>query len=261
MYTMSNAFVLMICASKYQDDKNLKDLPSTKKDMQLMKQLWCDKYNFTMKTNNKTNDEYFLTKSEFQNLIDETRVILRRNKNNYDGFIFIYCGHGYENGIRTSKDERISFKRIKQSFSASEIPGFKDKPKIYIIDACRSLNAPLPKNVYLNEEYECKLNDHDKQMRSGPEQFKFYHPFGNVLEIYGNTPGFSVLSSRDSNGTLIGPIAKHLNVNDNVLKSKTFQQLLNPVKRDVHQQSGGNQTVEINDTILGYDLYLGIHKH
>ena len=47
---------------------------------------------------------------------------------------------------------------------------------------------------------------------------------------------------------------------DRLLAKKTFQQLLNPVKRDIHRQQMGNQVIEMNDTILGYDLYLAIRK-
>ena len=112
---------------------------------------------------------------------------------------------------------------------------------------------PRGNTKYKNEQY-------GQEIKGAPEQFKFYHPHANVLEIYGNTSGFSTFGSEESGGSLISPLSNHLNVSENVLKKRTFQQLLHPVQVEVHKNSGGNQNVQIYDTTLGYDLYLGIHK-
>ena len=265
--TMSDPLVIIVCISDYES-AGLANLPSVKKDMASMQALWEDKYHFNVKTNktmskNNDNYEYKFSKDDWLNLSDETSLILRKNK--HDGLIFIYSGHGYQDGILTSRNEKISFNSIKKKFNAKNIPQLKDKPKIFIVDACRCLNPKLPFDKrYANDEYddelECKLNR--KEIKGGryvQEEFKFYHPDANVLEIYGNTSGFSAVGDVNGGGSLIGPIGEYFNVSENILKRKTFQQLLNPVKRKVHRTSDGNQNVEINDTILGYELYLGIH--
>ena len=102
--------------------------------------------------------------------------------------IFIYSGHGYENGVFTSLSEKINFNQIKQHFNATNLPSFKDTPKIYIIDACHSSNPNLPiGNKYKNTDYK---TDAQVQIKGGHEiqNFQFCHPFANVLEMYGNTP-------------------------------------------------------------------------
>ena len=78
-YEMDDPLVVIICVSKYQ---YLENLPSTKVDMKLMSDLWGNKYSFTIVTNelDDVNGEYHVTKEDFDILLDETRLRLRKNK-------------------------------------------------------------------------------------------------------------------------------------------------------------------------------------
>ena len=66
-----------------------------------------------------------------------------------------------------------------------------------------------------------------------------------MLEVYGNTLGFSVAADEEG-GSLITLISKYLSQcvdyqNGILLQQKTFEQLLTPIKADLHKQELGNQ--------------------
>ena len=79
--------------------------------------------------------------------------------------------------------------------------------------------------------------------------------------MFGNTQGYAVLGSTKG-GSLITLITRHLSnyaSNDSknkVLSNKTFQQLLYPIQREIHNAQRGNQTMEIVNRALGYDQVL-----
>ena len=88
-YTLDSAYVLIICISKWKqgvkETEKLDPLPGTKADMKLMNELWKDKYNFTVLSNSKTDDnEYYVTKEDFDIYLDEARLAMKKNHSNYN---------------------------------------------------------------------------------------------------------------------------------------------------------------------------------
>ena len=284
-YTMKNALVLTICVSKYDGDI-FEDLKGAVTDMKWLKQLWNDSFHFKMISNDGQNDNenknngdgdeidtnlYYVTENDFVSLLAETRLRLLKSikaGENFDGFVFVFSGHGYKDGIITSDNKRIKTDYIEKYFSAKEIPLFKDKPKIYIIDACRSIRGVLP---ITDEKGDSRYVEHRAGNVNKLKRYKYYHPFSNTLTIYGNTQGYGV-SGSEKGGSLITTMSNYLMqcVGKNekskeknkkgILSRKTFHQLLNPIKIELHRKQGGNQTVEINDTLLGYDLYINVNS-
>ena len=288
VYYMKNPLVLLLCISKYGVNVNYGnekitylDLQGPKCDMKTQTDLWQNKFGFDLisnssnicnnnseNDNDKKIDDYNcqLTKHEMDIEIARVRLKLLESKD-YDGLIFIFSGHGYEDGIVTSDGKLVSMTQIKQEFSANKISTFKDKPKIYIIDACRSKKPKLPMTqdlIYVSTK------------GSQDADFKFYHPYINTLEIFGNTPDYSVLDlGATEGGVLLSAMTKHLsryvdklNNSNHSRKSKeskhnskvkkkilTFQQLLIPIRRDMHKQMGANHALHESNTMM-FELFL-----
>ena len=288
-YNMVNPLVLAICISNYDGDK-FDNLKGVKQDMNTLKALWKGTFGFEMITNkiNKKTNEYHVEDLQFWTKLDEARYTLnKRNdekndsdsdsgnnsgcdnkKDRYDGLIFVFAGHGYKAGIFTSDGKRIQMEKIKKHFSSKNVPSLKDSPKIFVIDACRHDRRLLP-----FEDDTLYRDPNFNEERGGNERlakFKFYHPYVNMLEVYGNTRGYSVLGNDKKGGSLVLVLSKYLthahNSDNNKNKSKynkyskygdmTFQQILNGMKRELHKTTGGNQTIELHDTLL-YDIKFG----
>ena len=235
------------------------NLESVKLDMINMKNLWEKKFNYKVITNDITpdEDEYYIDQEMvFENLIDARRL-LRDKKNKFDGFIFIYSGHGYKNGIITSANEYVKLTDIEKQFSAKFLKSFKDCPKIFIIDACRSKNACLP----MDERYrDPTVINEIKGNKNATTKAQYYHPLANMIEVFGNTIGYSVSGGSKTGGSLITEIyctfERYIVKKRNVFKKKTFQQLLNPIKKELHKKQYGNQVLKIEETLLGIDVYI-----
>ena len=267
---IKNGLVLNICISKY-GKKGFPNLEGPKHDMNKLIDLWEKKFGYTIICNefDKESMHYYVSKNGFLQKLDECRMELRSDKGNYDGLIFVFSGHGYKTSIVTSDSLYVSIDKIKRHFGAKQIEKFKDKPKIYIFDCCRSEigHATLPfedDSLLVSQNMNDDEENTEKRGKSGLNEnsnLKFYHPFSNTIEVYGNTQGYAVSGSKKG-GSLITLITKHLSnyaINDShtkILSSKTFQQLLYPVQTAIHNSHGGNQSMEIVNRSLGFDLYL-----
>ena len=232
-WTMSNALVLIICIREYGKN-GYPSLDSAKKDMENMIDLWENKYNYTI----VKNDNYFVDASTVDDLLDEGKKLLKNKNNKFDGFIFIFSGHGYNGGIIASCSRKISLKTIQLRFSAQLLPNFKDCPKIFIIDACRT-TAGL-------------FNHNSRKTRSGThEQDRKYHPLANSIVVYGNTAGKGVFSGDEDGGTLIrevyGKFGKSASQKDGH-PQKTLQQLIFQINHSV-QRKWNDQIVERHDRL------------
>lgn len=269
-YKMKNGLVLIICITKYIADK-YDNLQSPKYDMDKLKDLWQNKFGYHVicnEINPKYNNEYYVTKDKFMEKLDEVRLELRKEDKKYDGLILNYSGHGFKRSIVMSDGTLVKVRDIKTHFSAKNISIFKDKPKIYIFDACRSNDDPKKAYPFMEDEDPRLMIDEKEFELKGNKQNKiqrFYHPFLNVCEIYGNTDGYGVSGGKRDGGSLIVPLTKHLSYfvdkhkKTNILNKKSFRQLLNPVRIDVHSDQFGNQAVEISDTFC-FELYINVNQ-
>ena len=124
-YRIKNPLVLAVCVSKYDGD-TFDDLKGAVKDMALLKELWHDTFGFKIISNNskcdaenKSNDEkeHYVSENDLQLKLTEAKFRLLSSQNsgeNFDGFIFVFCGHGYINGIVTSDKKRIKTNILKK---------------------------------------------------------------------------------------------------------------------------------------------------
>ena len=97
--------------------------------------LWQNKFDYKIICNDydKMMMGYYVSKNDFLQKLDQCRMELRSNKNNYDGLIFVFSGHGYRTSIVTSDSLYVSIDKIKRHFGAKQIEKLKDKPKIYMM--------------------------------------------------------------------------------------------------------------------------------
>ena len=105
------------------------------------------------------------------------------------------------------------WKQLNKNLVQKNVENFKDKPKIYIIDACRRATGWMPYDDDLLHIDQSYLKQNDKQ-KCGNEEIidktkcKFYHPFVNIIEIFGNTCGYGVFDNIKG-GKLLCSINKH----------------------------------------------------
>ena len=111
-YNMSNAMVLLICISKYNDQ--LPDLDGCNTDMKTLVHLFkvVMGYDVIHSTKDKINGDLWVDDQIFMHLLCTTKAKLTDPKNNYDGFIFVFAGHGYHGGMLVvTKMENCHIKR------------------------------------------------------------------------------------------------------------------------------------------------------
>ena len=228
---MENPLVLAICISEYNGN-NYPNLESCDQDLKVLKQLWKDKFNFTF----ISNDNKCVTKEDLNNKINDAKKLLLDppNGNKFDGFIFLFCGHGMKNKIVTSDGKRVEINTIQHAFSPKNIPLLKDKPKIYIIDAGRG-ERELP----LDERYK---SDDSTQ----------YHPLSNTIAIYGNTLGYAVMSN---NSSLVQMITKEMIKSAHI---QSFNQILRQTNTQYQKNQHGIEIIDMETTSPGIDLYFSV---
>lgn len=270
-YTIKKALVLMICISKYDKNSEFKCLKGVINDMKQLKYLWNDVFGYTIEYNNVDKP---LSRNQFQNELDKARILLnssvdeKDNNDSFDAFIFVFSGHGTKNSIVTSEGKKFAIKDIKLHFSPKNVESFKDKPKLFIIDACRNnggTNFPCYDKQLNGDMVDSRLQMVSRSKNDGTNttgvqrKTVFYHPMINTIEIYANSLGYGVGASKNG-GTLVMPLVKYLIkcVKANIIKNKSLEQLLNPLKHHIHKQNGGNQIMSVVNEMVGMDVYLEI---
>ena len=87
---------------------------------------------------------------------------------------------------------------------------------------------------------------------------QWYHPLSNMIEIFGNTRGYSVSSGSSTGGSLITEIyqtfGKYISQEKEIFDEQTFLQLFNPIKKALHNKQYGNQVVKIEETLIGIEV-------
>ena len=263
--------VLLLCVSKYDKNSGFKDLSGVEKDMERLKDLFETTCKYRVICNQVKKNVFgqakgfYLDKNSFERMLEKAKSELQKsnnsNNNDYDGLIVVFSGHGYQDGIITSDGVKHDLRKIKQFFSAKNVPSLKDKTKIFIIDACRHEYEKLPDKDDDGQDSRYQVKGKiNKKRKTSMVEYKWYHPFVNVLEIYGNTPGYSVTATKTDGSLMILSLSKCIkqyftnnqksNNNDN---QQTIRQILIPMKYEIHRMSDGKQVIEINDTLL-YNL-------
>ena len=230
--------------------------------MKNMQRLWEEKFNYKVIANEISKDEYIVDQEVIDEKIDDAKKLLRDEKKAFDGLIFIYSGHGYESGIITSYNQRVKLSDIEKEFSPKKIKRFAHCPKIFIIDACRSYSQCLP--AHNEERLRVESKTSEKREKKGNNSTRWHHPLLNTIEVFGNTRGYSVSGGSDSGGSLLREISntfeQYISSKPKVFERKTFQQLFNPIKRQLHENQHGNQLVQFQDTLNGTEVYISPKK-
>lgn len=74
----------------------------------------------------------------FQEIEDKTRLISQSDKvKDSDCFIFIILTHGGDEGVFGVDEKSVSVSTLTEMFEPNNCPGLNEKPKIFLIQACR----------------------------------------------------------------------------------------------------------------------------
>ncbi|ETO19057.1 hypothetical protein RFI_18183 [Reticulomyxa filosa] len=226
---VKNALVVMIAISEYNETTpwpNLKNVKNClKKEMK-----FTFVYNKSPKMN-KEDVEEFLDGLAFN-------YKLRKNTNQYDGFIVILCGHGDDgNVLVTSEGSSVSIDKIRSSFNCHEMESLQDCPKIFIIDACRGRNKPISYPVVF------------RGFETSTKAFQMHgHNDDGFLTIWSTTKGHVVSDSSLLSEHMKGVITEFHK------KNYTFNQMLHQIRDRIRKSKSGEwYCVESQDT-TNYDI-------
>ena len=137
---LQNPLVLITGCADYVDRKNKKlkhlNLPGVKTDMYSLATAFEDKYQYDIwctynyekhkqgkKASGKIKKEHF----------DTTWNNIKESKEDYDGLVFFFCGHGSENHVYYYGFEPMAIDRLRHNLANH----FLDKPKVLVWLACR----------------------------------------------------------------------------------------------------------------------------
>ena len=277
--------------SKYDEKSGFSDLSGVEKDMQRLHDLFKTTCKYQVICNQATNideknKDFYLDTDSLNEMLQKTKDELENNNNNnnnnnnksksnYDGLIVVFSGHGYQDGIITSDGEEHDLReKIKRFFNAVNVPCLADRPKIFIIDACRREHDKLFPNKDDNQlqvkHVKGKIKNGKSQNNACIFEYEWYHPFVNVLEIYGNTPGNSAGANKKRGSLMIMLFSKYMEEYFTKIKTMGIEsdddnqetcingEILMPMKYNMHKISDGNQVIEVNDTLL-YNLHLQLN--
>ena len=255
-YTIANPLVVILGIGEYEKG-SYENLIGVKMDYRNMIYLWnhyfkyCimyqttdgnikyydkNNYNCMNNINNQVNyktdkfKQYWLC-DEIEQFIEQVHMKINE-KQEHDGLIFIVSCHGEQGGFimdSTGDDDEGSFQlaQIFYKFNSASCPYLADKPKLFIVDACRgnmrskvyygceskgikpvikgrvNSNKKTP-NVNNNENEKTKINNNNKDNNTG------MHLEANFRYIYGNPEGFAVFDGGEKGGYLIRSVKKVL---------------------------------------------------
>ena len=144
-YHLKNMLVVIICVAEY-DIYNKKphdlDLPGATKDLINLVSLFENGYNYKVLPTKGAR----VTLNDILLLLDEARMEFKKNE--YDGVIVYFSGHGTEKSLLSSEyDGRhgaILRKDFCQWVDGDHCSSRVDKYKFYFLDACRGSQVSLP---------------------------------------------------------------------------------------------------------------------
>ncbi|XP_070396624.1 uncharacterized protein [Dermacentor albipictus] len=144
-YSMTNSphgYAVILNHNVFKDPKNeikLEERRGTKKDVEVLKQLW-EELDFDV----RVYDDY--TSSEIEKLLNEIATVWDHRKS--DALVFIILSHGYRGGFYASDCKKVDLDTI-ESYLCEKCDGLKDKPKVLCVQACQSgdLSEPLPRRT------------------------------------------------------------------------------------------------------------------
>eukprot|EP01084_Bolivina_argentea_P070882 128887_1 len=192
-YVVSKALVLIICVSKYDNNKSYDNLEGTKIDRRNMIKLFDKRYGYEVISNE--NDR--IDRDDCIDLLSKCRGELTKkaNKNKYQALFVIFSCHGNDQYLVFSDSKMMCRDKIYEWFNGSNVPFMSNKPKIIVMDACRGKNLPIP--VPNNNKKPKKLKGNDDEA---------HHPDEQMILLYSTTKGYAVPDDDEFGGNVIRTI-------------------------------------------------------
>jgi len=150
--------VVFIGVSKY--DGEHRDLPGVDEVARRFEKIYKDKLGHTFISTYNRSDESKglhnisgnLSLEQLNQFLKDVQTHLNKNQNTYGGLLVIVSGHGRNNGFFTSDVKVKKYKDLKATFQVDKIPSLAGKPKIYMLDACRSVFNNKVTRVSIHED-------------------------------------------------------------------------------------------------------------
>lgn len=180
-------------------------------------------------------------------------LLRHRNTNQYDGFLFLFSGHGTSSTLNPSASvlslsdgQNVPVTDILDAFSNGTTglgKSFCGKPRLYVIQACRGSNevqAVVPGN---EDRYE--LSDPPVQEK------KVYHPDDDVMIIQSSTPRYVSYRDKKNGSYLIRAFCKVLSdsMHSNGRNGFALDDAVYVIKNKVTGYSEGKQSVVSTSTL------------
>ena len=189
---------------------------------------------------------------EFNNEIKETII-----KNGHDSLIYIISGHGDSfDQIYDSEEAEIQLISIFDEFWSKSFPYLSQKPKIFIVDACRGGKVPsLFKKKARSGSNKLRHKKHANAKLLINEQ--------NCRYIFGNPAGYAVIDGGRKGGYLLRAFRRILCNKARIFKYKwNLDEIIQRVRTQVNYLVGENSMQLIEDTnVMEYDIYFRERKN
>eukprot|EP01084_Bolivina_argentea_P222143 376080_1 len=251
---LSKCLVLSICIEDYTSVLKKNQRKGCDVDIKNINDTFGDKgYSYKI----IQNQSKAVSLTAYTKLINQTKTEIFENSDKYDGFVFVFSGHGTshpnhpyssviclspENGQKYS--DKIPVSHILDEFRNGHkglAKAFLGKPRIYIIQACRGGDVPEP--------IEQKQND--EQYDGGQDQIKYnkYHPDDDMILIQSNTQNYKSYRNTQTGSHLITAMSKVLG--DNKLNGKeiVLDDAIYVIKEKVKQLSESKQACVSTSTL------------
>ena len=135
--------------------------------------LYCNKNNDKISKLTKRNYKLHWKYDEIEDFVDGVARVASDSTNEHDGLLFFISSHGESDSvILDSECEEISLIQIFYPFFGEKSPYLLDKPKIFVVDACRgSMRAkPIQSPKTDKSKAEAKM-EHDDGEKNGDPDF------------------------------------------------------------------------------------------
>merc|ERR1712087_472349 len=184
------------------------------------------------------DDEYYCkytwTKSEMMGFIE--KHLDKLHYEDYDSLIVVHRGHGAHGSVLSSEMEDVAIADLHALVADDK---FKDKPKIFIFDACRG---------------QGELKDDDSKQGGPDDDEPGYTPQGhgsNLVTLYGNRDGCKSWESPEYGGwfsqSLIHALLR------NAVRPRALSLVVQRAEHALNRVSEGNEVVQyVGDPQIAY---------
>ncbi|XP_071140020.1 caspase-3-like isoform X3 [Mytilus edulis] len=181
----------------------------SERDISALQSFFCGQLGFTV------NVKEDMTKDELVKTLSETKQTLTGSEaKKYYCFICVVMSHGGEEGIWTTDEQKIKMNDITAQFKNTEFRDFIDKPKIFIVQACRG--KPVQELTGHVADDEMELEDDFIDSVSVPKD-------ADILIAYATTDGHLSFRHRETGSWFINALVQVLT---ETYETRHFEEML-----------------------------------